>query len=81
MFAEVERTHAKGEDFRAVYRLIGPDGKITGVMADEKTSTDFVEIGAFRLLNDISSNIHTSGTQYTSTDEDQTSTLSSAMNL
>ena len=32
-------------------------------------------------LNDISSNIHTSGMQYTSTDEDQSSTLSSAMNL
>lgn len=32
-------------------------------------------------LNDISSNIHSSGTQYTSTDEDQAGTLSSAMNL
>jgi WXG100 family type VII secretion target len=32
-------------------------------------------------LNDISANIHTSGVQYTSTDEDQSSTLSSAMNL
>jgi WXG100 family type VII secretion target len=32
-------------------------------------------------LNDISANIHTSGTQYTSTDEDQTSTLTSAMNI
>ena len=32
-------------------------------------------------LNDISSNIHTSGVQYTSTDEDQTSALSSAMQI
>lgn len=32
-------------------------------------------------LNDISNNIHTSGVQYTSTDDDQSSTLSSAMNL
>jgi WXG100 family type VII secretion target len=32
-------------------------------------------------LNEISSNIHTSGTQYGSTDEDQHSALSSAMNL
>lgn len=32
-------------------------------------------------LNDISGNIHTSGTQYTSTDDDQAATLSSAMNL
>jgi WXG100 family type VII secretion target len=32
-------------------------------------------------LNDISSNIHQSCTQYTSTDEDQHSSLSSAMNL
>lgn len=32
-------------------------------------------------LNDISANIHTSGTQYTATDEDQASTLSSAMNI
>jgi WXG100 family type VII secretion target len=32
-------------------------------------------------LNDISANIHTSGVQYTSTDEDQHATLSSAMNL
>lgn len=32
-------------------------------------------------LNDISSNIHQSGTQYTSADEDQHSALSSAMNL
>jgi WXG100 family type VII secretion target len=32
-------------------------------------------------LNDISGNIHTSGTQYTSTDEDQTSALTTAMNL
>ncbi|MCV7206103.1 WXG100 family type VII secretion target [Mycolicibacterium peregrinum] len=32
-------------------------------------------------LNDISNNIHTSGTQYTSTDDDQASTLSSAMNI
>lgn len=32
-------------------------------------------------LMDISSNIHTSGMQYTATDEDQAGTLSSAMNL
>jgi len=32
-------------------------------------------------LNEISTNIHTSGTQYTSTDDDQASTLSSAMNI
>lgn len=32
-------------------------------------------------LNDISANIHTSGTQYTSTDEDQASTFVSAMNI
>ncbi len=32
-------------------------------------------------LNDISANIHTSGTQYGSTDEDQQSTLTSAMHL
>jgi hypothetical protein len=32
-------------------------------------------------LNDISSNIHTSGMQYTTTDEDQAGSLSSAMNL
>lgn len=32
-------------------------------------------------LNDISNNIHTSGVQYTSTDDDQSATLSSAMNL
>ena len=37
--------------------------------------------GRSRSLNDISANIHTSGTQYTSTDDDQTSALSSAMNL
>jgi WXG100 family type VII secretion target len=32
-------------------------------------------------LTDISANIHTSGIQYTSTDEDQSSTLASAMNI
>ncbi len=32
-------------------------------------------------LNDISNNISTAGVQYTSTDEDQSSTLQSAMNL
>lgn len=32
-------------------------------------------------LNDISANIHTSGLQYSSTDDDQAATLSSAMNL
>ena len=32
-------------------------------------------------LNDISGNIHTSGLQYTATDEDQSATLASAMNL
>jgi WXG100 family type VII secretion target len=32
-------------------------------------------------LNDISNNIHTSGTQYTSTDDDQASTLASSMNI
>jgi WXG100 family type VII secretion target len=32
-------------------------------------------------LNDISQNIHQSGTQYTSTDDDQASSLSSAMNI
>lgn len=32
-------------------------------------------------LNDISANIHTSGMHYGSTDEDQNSVLSSAMNL
>jgi ESAT-6 family protein len=32
-------------------------------------------------LNDISGNIHTSGVQYTATDEDQSATLASAMNL
>ena len=32
-------------------------------------------------LNDISSNIHTSGVQYTSTDDDQSATLSTAMNI
>lgn len=32
-------------------------------------------------LNDISANIHTSGTQYTATDEDQASTLAGSMNL
>lgn len=32
-------------------------------------------------LTDISANIHTSGTQYTTTDDDQASTLTSAMNL
>jgi WXG100 family type VII secretion target len=32
-------------------------------------------------LNDISANIHTSGVQYTSTDEDQSSTLAGSMNL
>jgi WXG100 family type VII secretion target len=32
-------------------------------------------------LNDISANIHTSGMQYSTTDEDQAGTLSSAMNL
>ena len=32
-------------------------------------------------LNDISANIHTSGVQYSSTDEDQHSALSSAMNI
>lgn len=34
-----------------------------------------------QLLMDISSNIHTAGVQYTSTDEDQAGTLSSAMNI
>jgi len=32
-------------------------------------------------LNEISANIHTSGIQYTSTDDDQAATLSSAMNI
>jgi WXG100 family type VII secretion target len=32
-------------------------------------------------LNDISANIHTSGTQYTATDEDQASSFAGAMNL
>lgn len=32
-------------------------------------------------LNDISQNIHQSGAQYTSTDDDQASSLSSAMNI
>lgn len=32
-------------------------------------------------LNDISNNISTAGVQYTSTDEDQTSSLQSSMNL
>lgn len=32
-------------------------------------------------LNDISTNIHSSGMQYTSTDEDQSGALSSAMNI
>ncbi|MEU0497114.1 WXG100 family type VII secretion target [Mycobacterium sp. NPDC006124] len=32
-------------------------------------------------LNDISNNIHTSGAQYTSTDDDQASTLASSMNI
>jgi WXG100 family type VII secretion target len=32
-------------------------------------------------LNDISANIHTSGTQYTATDEDQASTLAGSMNI
>lgn len=32
-------------------------------------------------LNEISSNIHTSGTQYTSTDDDQAGTLASSMNI
>jgi PAS domain S-box-containing protein len=30
--AEVERTHARGEDFRAEYRLIGPDGRVVWVL-------------------------------------------------
>lgn len=32
-------------------------------------------------LNDISNNIHTSGTQYTSTDDDQAGNLASSMNI
>jgi WXG100 family type VII secretion target len=32
-------------------------------------------------LTDISANIHTSGTQYTATDDDQASALQTAMNL
>jgi WXG100 family type VII secretion target len=32
-------------------------------------------------LNDISNNIHTSGTQYTSTDDDQAGTLASSMHI
>jgi WXG100 family type VII secretion target len=32
-------------------------------------------------LNDISANIHTSGVQYTATDEDQASVVASAMNI
>jgi WXG100 family type VII secretion target len=32
-------------------------------------------------LDDISANIHTSGVQYTSTDDDQASAFSSAMNI
>lgn len=32
-------------------------------------------------LNDISQNIHQSGTQYSSTDDDQASSLSAAMNI
>jgi WXG100 family type VII secretion target len=32
-------------------------------------------------LNDISANIHTSGTQYTATDEDQASTFAGTMGL
>ncbi|MED5815686.1 WXG100 family type VII secretion target [Mycolicibacterium sp. 050232] len=32
-------------------------------------------------LNEISTNIHTSGTQYTSTDDDQAGNLASSMNI
>jgi WXG100 family type VII secretion target len=32
-------------------------------------------------LNDISTNIHTSGAQYTSTDDDQAGTLASSMQI
>jgi PAS domain S-box-containing protein len=32
VFAEVERTHRAGEDFRAEYRLIGPDGRVVWVL-------------------------------------------------
>jgi WXG100 family type VII secretion target len=32
-------------------------------------------------LNDISNNIHTSGTQYTSTDDDQSATLATTMGI
>ena len=32
MFAEVERTHATGEDFRIEYRLIAADGRIVWVL-------------------------------------------------
>ncbi len=32
-------------------------------------------------LNDISNNIHTSGTQYSSTDDDQAGNLASSMNI
>ena len=34
-----------------------------------------------QLLDEISANIHTSGTQYTSTDDDEAGTLASSMNL
>jgi PAS domain S-box-containing protein len=32
VFAEVERTHSAGEDFRAEYRLIGADGRVVWVL-------------------------------------------------
>ena len=32
IIGEVERTHARGEDFRAEYRLIGPDGRVVWVL-------------------------------------------------
>ncbi|HEV2593444.1 MAG TPA: PAS domain S-box protein [Gaiellaceae bacterium] len=32
VIAEVERTHARGEDFRAEYRLVGPDGRVVWVL-------------------------------------------------
>jgi len=56
---------------------------LAGVGARERLATDIHEAAARQVqeLNDISANIHTSGVQYTSTDEDQSSTLSSAMNL
>lgn len=78
-----------GELQAVIAQVEGTAGALAGQwhgkagMAAQAALVRFHEAAARQVqeLNDISTNIHGSGTQYTATDEDQTATLSSAMNL